>query len=197
MSNVFTNNPISGDVWDMQGAIINFTTLNGTYTGGSTTGNNPGPTSAISGQAGAPVIALGLSLSFSRGMTKRFPINVRRVIYLVGNPEGNLSLNCLFGPANSMRTFIDGFSALGANAASSNLGGGTNTGATSITIIPFGQITYSGGAGSNVGTVGLGTWRINDPVITAIGLTIQEGGAQGATSAVAQVTMTFNNLDIS
>jgi hypothetical protein len=48
-----------------------------------------------------------------------------------------------------------------------------------------------------VGNVGLGTWTINDPVITGIGLNIQEGGAQGSTQAVAQVTMTFNNLDIS
>lgn len=191
MANVFTNNPISGDVWDMQGAVINFSGIAGAGNGGNATN---GPTDDISQ---APVIALGLSLSFNRGLTKRFPINVRRVIYLMGNPEGQLTLNCLFGPKNSMLTFITGFSHLGPNQGTTGLLGGTSTGATGITITPFGKITYSGGTGSSTGNVGLGSWRINDPVITGIGLAIQEGGAQGATQAVANVTMTFNNLDIS
>ena len=188
MASVFTNNPISGDVWDMQGAIINFS---GGTSGGTTAG---GITSNIQT---APVIALGLNMSFQRGMAKRFPINVRRVIYLMGNPEGSISINCLFGPGNSMLNFINRFSHLGSNQGTMNMAGGTNTGATCITIIPFGKITYSGGQGSSTGNVGLGTWTINDPVITGIGLNIQEGGAQGSTQAVAQVNMTFNNLDIS
>lgn len=193
MPNVFTNNPLSGDIWDMQGAVINFSGpgLTGS-SGGSATG---GPTNNI-GTNGAPLIALGLQLSFSRGLSKRFPINVRRVIYLMGNPEGNLTLSCLFGPNNPMNTFINTFSTLGSNAASTNLASGTSTGSTGITIIPFGRITYAG-AGGNTGNVGMGSWLINDPVITGIGLTIQEGGAQGATQAVANVTMTFNNLNIS
>jgi hypothetical protein len=191
MASIFSNNPLQGDVWDMQGAVINF--------GSSTQGGNAtsGPTSTL--QNGM-VIALGLSMSFSRGLTKRFPINVRRVIYMLGNPEGQITVNCLFGPGNAMQNFITKFSHLGANQSTLNLAGGTSNTQSkcSITIIPFGKITYSG-AGSGVGnntTLGLGTWIINDPVLTSIGLTINEGGAQGSTAAIAQVTLTFNNLQI-
>ena len=193
MPNVFTNTPLSGDVWDMQGAVINFSGPNLTANAGGTA--QAGPTQNI-GTGGAPLIALGLQLSFTRGMSKRFPINVRRVIYLMGNPEGSISLSCLFGPNNPMNTFINTFSHMGSNAGTTNLASGTSTGATGITIIPFGRITYAG-AGGATGNVGLGSWHINDPVITGIGLTIQEGGAQGSTQAIANVTMTFNNLDIS
>ena len=195
MSSIFTTSPLQGDVWDMQGAVINFGDGNGK--GGDA---NSGPTSALTE---GMVIALGLSMSFSRGLAKRFPINVRRVIYMLGNPEGQITINCLFGPGNAMKTFIDKFSHLGANEASLNNAGGiantTGTSKCSITIIPFGKITYSGAGNNGVGNgskLGLGTWIINDPVLTSIGLTIQEGGAQGSTAATAQVQLTFNNLQI-
>lgn len=186
---VFTNNPLQGDVWDMQGAIINF----GSSTAGGTA--STGPTSNL---GNAPIIATGLSLSYGRGVTKRYPINVRRVIYMLGNPDGQVQINCLFGPNQSMQNFLQTFTQLGANQGSLNyLNGASNSSsATSITITPFGQITYAGSGGST-GNLGLGMWKITDPVITGIGLNISESGGAGSTAAIATVTMSFNNLDIS
>lgn len=196
MPPVFSHTPLAADVWDMQGALIYF----GSNQVGAIQGQQQMPTgfgsaSTTGATSGvAPIIALGIQLGIQRGVGKRYPINVRRVIYTLGNPEGSLSLNVLFGPQHSMATFINTFSAVGNNAATTGHGNGT----TAIVIRPFGSVIGSQGQNATTvaaGNLGLGTWEISDPVITSIGLTITE--SQGANIPVtSQVAMTFTSLTI-
>lgn len=170
-----------GDIWDMSGAIIHF--------GGGV------PSAVPDMYSGTKLIATGLSLGFGRSVSKRYPINVRRVIYMMGNPDGTLNINCLFGPQQTMKEFLKTFSALGANNES--LGLESKNPARVITIQPFGKITYSGdGSVANNTQIGIGKWTVKDPVIVSVGLTISESGTSQV-PAMASVNMSFNNLDIS
>ena len=180
MPQVFNSTPIQGDVWDMQGALIYF------GSSGAPTANAV-PTQ-YNAQGSAPIVALGVQLSYGRALSKRYPINVRRVIYMLGNPEGSLTLSVLFGPNQSMTTFINQFSSVGNNPDTVGVGNGSKA----IYIKPFG--TISAGGTNNTSNLGLGTWKITDPVINQIGLTISESGS--AVPAVSQVTMQFTNLSI-
>lgn len=183
MPSVFNSTPIQGDVWDMQGALIYF----GNGAGAGNTANAVPTQYNAAGMA--PIVALGVTINYQRGLSKRYPINVRRVIYMLGNPEGVISLNVLFGPNQSMTTFINNFSSIGNNADTVGAGNGSKA----IYIRPFGTITQGGT--TNTSNLGIGTWKITDPVINGIGLTISESG-QSAVPAMASVTMQFTNLSI-
>lgn len=176
MAQVFSQTALQGDTWDMQGAVIRF---------GSTKSVNAMDSDYT---ADNYIVAIGVQLGFSQGVTKRYPINIRRVIYLLGSPDGNISINCLFGPNQSMANFVQLFSSRlpdGADGKES----------ATITIKPFGTVTSHGT--SQATTLNQGTWTILNPILTSVGLSISEAGAANAIQAVGQVSLTFNNLDIS
>lgn len=184
MATVFSHTPLQGDTWDMQGALIYFSN-NAVDDSGKDTTIDPGelPTE-YNGAGYAPIVAVGINLSLQRGVTKRYPINVRRVIYMVGHPDGQMTIQCLFGPDQSMSTFLETFNSIGTNTKVP-----TESNGNAIFIRPFGSI--NGGSSK----LGLGTWKITDPVINAIGLQISESGSQQV-PAIAQVSFTFTGLNI-
>lgn len=177
MAQVFSQTALSGDIWDMQGAVIQFGSA---YN--STTISNATMATNYNNQY---IVAIGLQLGFSQSLSKRYPINVRRVIYMLGSPDGTVNINCLFGPGQSMANFLQTF---GATYISDS-----RKVDAAIVIKPFGTVTSSTGST----TLNQGVWYIKNPVVTSVGLTINEGGGSGAVQAVGQVSLTFNNLDIS
>ena len=196
MSSVFTHSPMAGDTWDMQGALLYFGTVSSS--GGKTTltpadGASKTPLTEYekSGDANLPIVAIGINLSVQRQVAKRYPINVRRVIYMVGQPDGQMQINCLFGPHQSMKNFLGKFNAVGDASDDPYRAKGT-----CIYIKPFGKM-YATENGKPVDKdLGLGTWCVTDPVINGIGLQIAESGQQQV-PAVANVSFTFTTLDIS
>lgn len=177
MAQVFSQSALSGDIWDMQGAVIQF----GSAASIQSITNAPMATDYNSQY----IVAIGLQLGFSQSVSKRYPINVRRVIYMLGSPDGTVNINCLFGPGQSMANFLQTFGA-------TYLSDSRKVDAA-IIIKPFGTVTSSTGSS----TLSQGIWSIKNPVVTSVGLTISEGGGNGAVQAVGQVSLTFNNLDIS
>lgn len=181
MAQVFSNSGMTTpiDVWDMQGAIINF--------GGMTGLPNPDRDTDFVGNS---IVALGLELSFQRGITKRYPINIKRIIYIAGTPDGSIRMSCLFGPTQNMVSFLRQFGAI-ADYDSEVV---QTAGAGSITIRPFGSVHKQGASKKEL--VSSGTWTILNPMVVGVGLTIQEGQAANAIQALGNVSMTFDNLDI-
>ena len=177
MAQVFSQSALSGDIWDMQGAVIHF--------GSTATPSGIANASMATNYNSQYIVAIGLQLGFSQSVSKRYPINVRRVIYMLGSPDGTINISCLFGPGQSMANFLQTFGA-------TYLSDSRKVDAA-ITIKPFGTVTSSTGST----TLSQGVWHIVNPVVTSVGLTIQEGGGTGAVQAVGQVSLTFNNLDIS
>lgn len=192
MSTVFTHSPMVGDTWDMQGALLYFGTVGDD---GKVTATGTAPTSTLTAYpksgdtTNLPIVAVGISLSLQRQVAKRYPINVRRVIYMVGQPEGQMQINCLFGPDITMQNFLSKFNAIGNNQGQ----GAVASNKTAIYIVPFGKMYTSNTESQNLG---LGTWCVTDPVINGIGLQITESGQQQV-PAVANVSFTFTSLDIS
>lgn len=190
---VFTDKPLQGDTWDMQGALLYFGNYDvdgqGNFLGTmSSVGQDDSTPSEYNADGHMPIVAVGLNIALQRQVAKRYPINVRRVIYMVGSPDGQMTINCLFGPNQSMTTFLEKFNAIG------NVQGDVYaTKGTSIFIKPFGQM-YSKGQ-TKGSTLGLGTWVVTDPVITGIGLQISESGT-AQVPAMANVSFTFTSLDI-
>lgn len=195
MATVFTHSPLAGDTWDMQGALLYFGTIEKGQTKagtGATVDTTSTEYAKSSSEGDIPIVATGVSLSLQRQVAKRYPINVRRVIYMVGKPEGQMQINCLFGPNQTMSTFLKKFNALGNdNTVASN--------GTCIFIKPFGTMytakTKTEGGGTSKTGLGLGTWCVTDPVINGIGLQITEAGT-AQVPAVANVSFTFTSLDI-
>lgn len=183
----------------MQGALLYFGNydvdpesgkLLGTYAGDI--GNNTPTPTQYNASGMVPIVAIGINLTNQRQVAKRYPINVRRVIYMVGNPDGQMTIQCLFGPNQTMATFLQYFNAIGSDSADPYKSKGT-----SIFIKPFGQMYSNSNSQGKAqqSTLGLGTWVVVDPVITGIGLTVSESGSSQI-PAVANVSFTFSTLDI-
>lgn len=176
------------DVWVMDGAAITFGKSSYTsYESGkresADSDGNTGPSSMRSdygdGQSGT-IVAIGCQISYQRPIQKRYPINVRRTIYLVGMPDGSITFQMLFGPGITLRNFINKFN---------NVHEDQNT---TIMVTPFStsDANFHAGYGQNQGT-----WKITKPVLQSIGLSISESGTADI-QAVGTVTMQFTDMDI-
>ena len=158
------NRTYDSDVWLMEGAAITF---------GTSVSN---PTAMPNTYAGT-IVAIGCTIQYQRPIQKRYPINVRKAIYLVGMPDGNIQFNMLFGPGVSLRSFIDNFNKVNESENST------------ILVTPFSTNNAASGA------VSQGTWKITKPVLQSIGLNVQESGSADI-QAVGTVTMQFTDMDI-
>jgi hypothetical protein len=176
------------DVWVMDGAAITFGSYGySAYGGGSATGDTDvdatGP-DKMPAEYGTPddgtIVAIACSIAYQRNIQRRYPINVRRAIYLVGMPEGTITFQMLFGPGITLRNFIDKFNHV------------DETTNTTIMVTPF---STSNAAGNNGIGANQGTWKITKPVLQSIGLNIQESGSADIQS-VGNVTMQFTEMDI-
>lgn len=163
---VFTSTPIQSDTWTMEGAAIEF-------------GTNAAP-EVSDAYANDMIIAVQCAINYGRGVTRRYPINVRRAIYMVGSPQGTVQFGLLFGPGASMQTFVNKF-------ANNNPTGQDTSGNTSICITPFSTNTYS--------TTNSDRWIINDPVLSSVSLQIQESGDSNI-SAIGGAVLEFADMSI-
>lgn len=175
------------DVWVMDGAAITFGKSSYTgYNGKSVTvdtDSSTGPTAMRKDYGDAKsgtIVAIGCQIQYQRPIQKRYPINVRRAIYLVGMPDGNITFNMLFGPGITLRAFINKFN---------NVDEKENT---TIMVTPFS--TSAAGKNKGIG-VNQGTWKITKPVLQSIGLNVQESGSADI-QAVGTVSMQFTEMDI-
>lgn len=164
---IFSPTQLPQDVWTMDGAVIEFGT---TTAAGST--NDQYDTEMI--------IAIQCQIQYGRSVARRYPINVRRAIYLVGAPEGTITFGLLFGPGANMSKFVDLFK----NNTAADSGAKNNT---TIVVTPFS--TTDGYGNQSDG------WIIHDPVLMNVSLTIQEAGDQNI-SSVGGATLRFANMDL-
>lgn len=161
------NRTYDSDVWLMEGAAITF--------GKSVTE----PTTMPNTYANT-IVAIGCQIQYQRPIQKRYPINVRKAIYLVGMPDGNITFSMLFGPGISLRKFIDQFN---------NVSDKENA---TILVTPFSTSNVTAGVTSGVSQ---GTWKITKPVLQSIGLNVSESGSADI-QAVGSVSMQFTDMDI-
>ena len=178
---IFSNTPIQGEVWDMSGAVLFFGNSNATRQEPPSSFDQPGAANTI---ANYTLIATNLTLQYTRQISKRYPINFRRAIYMVGQPTGVLQIGALFGPTNTLGAFLKTFS---------GIGGVQNETHTAITIIPYG--TRGAGTATGSGNLFLGSWKISDPVLSGVGLTIAETG-QSQIPVTANISMEFHDLEV-
>lgn len=164
---IFSQTQLPSDTWTMEGAAIEFGTSYKTWTD--------------YGYSNDMIIAVQCTIQYGRGVTRRYPINVRRAIYLVGAPQGTVTFGLLFGPGASMRTFVDKFAS---NKSASDSSEKENT---SICITPFNTNTY--------GAHNTDNWIIYDPVLSQVTLQIQEGGDSNI-SAIGGATLEFSDMDL-
>lgn len=165
---IFSQTQLPSDTWTMEGAAIEFGTSAKTWTD--------------FGYSNDMIIAVQCTIQYGRGVTRRYPINVRRAIYLVGSPQGTVTFGLLFGPGASMRTFVDKFAS---NKAASDASADKKN--VSICITPFNTNTYS--------THNTDRWIIYDPVLSQVSLQIQEGGDSNI-SAIGGATLEFSDMDL-
>lgn len=161
------NRTYDSDVWLMEGAAITF-------------GKSAAAPSAMPTTYANTIVAIGCQINYQRPIQKRYPINVRRAIYLVGMPDGNITFNMLFGPGVTLRSFIDNFNNV------------TDKDNSTILVTPF---STSNVGANTTGGVNQGTWKITKPVLQGIGLNISESGSADI-QAVGTVTMQFTDMDI-
>ena len=169
---IFNNQYQNAEIWDLQGAVIAF----------GTEDVNKLPTDWNT------VIAISLQMNYGRQVGQRYPINIRRVIYTLGVPSGALTIGMLFGPNDALTTFFNTFG--GGKAEDSMIG----TANSVIKIKPFGQVMGSTTQGRSGTAFNNGVWTIKNPVLSNVGLTVQETGTS-AIPVSGNVSMTFQELE--
>lgn len=167
------NRPMDSDIWLMDGAAITFGSSKSVPATPSSVPSNYDPNSTI--------VAIGCTIQYQRPITKRYPINVRRAIYLVGIPEGQITFQTLFGPGITIRDFIDKFN---------NVSEDDNA---TILVTPFSTSDYL--MVSQNSTNNQGSWCITKPVLARVGLNISESQSADI-QAVGEITMQFTEMDI-
>lgn len=163
---------LDSDIWVMDGAAITFGSSKGAPTSG--------PKSMDYTYRDDTIVAIGCQIQYQRPIQKRYPINVRRAIYMVGMPDGQITFDTLFGPGISIREFINKFNST------------YDYDNSCIMVTPF---STSDSVSNNGTGINQGTWCITRPVLQSIGLRLQESQTADI-QAIGSITMQFSEMDI-